>query len=161
MFPYPIFCCSYSNSAKFIKGCHKLKLGLRGSDRSCSLGMVNIFWSTYLLFTVWTHFSGNVLTALIFHFANLGVVGILLEVHRTGYVVVDPDTQKKGDHGSHIYIFWGDLSCTSGNYDYFSPDMQKRRSWITYHQFSEVAFPEPLFKAKKCWKESTPWVNSF
>ncbi len=63
------------------------------------------YFLIYLLFTVWTHFSGNVLTALIFHFANLGVVGILLEVHRTGHVVVDPDTQKKGDHGSQIISF--------------------------------------------------------
>jgi hypothetical protein len=37
----------------------------------------------------------NVLTALVLHFANLGVVRILLEVHGAGNIVVDPDKTNK------------------------------------------------------------------
>ena len=31
------------------------------------------------------------LTALVFDFASLGVVGVLLEIHRASHVVVDPE----------------------------------------------------------------------
>ncbi len=57
-------------------------------------------------------------------------MGILLEVHRTGYVVVDPDTEKKGDQ------YYKSL-------------------------FSEVVFPEPVFKAKNVRKCRLPESTLF